>query len=96
MKGAPSIAVMLGHSEPDGDEGESDLASAKSEAKDGARALISAISSKNPDAVYRAFGSLKALCDKIHDLEDSGEKEHEAEEDEGEGGEEHEDKGEEY
>lgn len=84
MKG-PSIAVMLGgHAEPDGDEAhEPGLPEAKSGAKDAAKALISAVKVGDPEAVYRAFRSLSALCEGMDDLEDSGES------DEGKSGEEY-------
>lgn len=79
MKG-PSIAVMLGGGHDEAEEsGEPGRAEAESSAKDGAKALIQAVASKNPDAVYRAFRALCGLCKEIDDLEESGEHEEEAE-----------------
>ncbi|AKU93375.1 hypothetical protein AKJ09_00039 [Labilithrix luteola] len=86
------LAGKPSHGEPDGDEsGEPGLGEAKASAKDAARALIGAISTKNPEAVYRAFRSLGSLCKELDDREDAGETEEEsAEGDEGEEG--HDDK----
>jgi hypothetical protein len=73
----PSIAVMLGSKSKDGgeDSGEPGLSESKSAGLDAAKALISAVASKDADAVYRAFRSLSTLCGEVNDLEDSGESE---------------------
>lgn len=75
MKG-PSIAVMLGHpAEGESDEAEPGLAESKAGEKDAAKALISAVASKDPEAVVRAFRAMSTLCHESSELEESGEEE---------------------
>lgn len=74
---------MLGGKSEDGaeDSGEPGMGESKSAALDAAKALGSAVASKDPDAIYRAFRSLSTLCQGVDDLEDSGESEEPASED---------------
>ena len=79
MKG-PSIAVMLGHPEPDDDDVGLSHGESKSAGADAGKALISAIKAGDGEAAYRAICAMNEL--------------HESEEGEDyakpEGGEEHE------
>lgn len=75
MKG-PSIAVMLG-SKPSAEEDEAEpgVSESKAAALDAAKALASAVASKDAEGIYRAFRSMSTLCKEVDELEDSGESE---------------------
>ena len=87
MKGAPSIAVMLGGVKKDDEsEGDLSLSEAKKSAEDAATAFADAVEAKDAKRIVKSFHALYDLCEHVRELEESGEtdEEEKKEEDEGE------------